>query len=119
MLKNYLRAALRESGIVVKELAAKTDVPKRTIDKWLEREQINPGVLDLYKAAKALNKTVEELVDGEAGAEYVRELVREAGGVWEPPKKLADIIEVLLKLHPQDIEMVRIMVNSILKARQE
>jgi transcriptional regulator with XRE-family HTH domain len=64
MLKENLRKAVKESGLYVKEVSARSGVPKRTIDKWLELEGINPRAMDLYKVGQALGKSVEELLAG-------------------------------------------------------
>jgi transcriptional regulator with XRE-family HTH domain len=66
MLRENLRKAVKESGLYVKEVSARSGVSKRTIDKWLERESINPRAADLYRVARALGKTVEELLTGQA-----------------------------------------------------
>jgi transcriptional regulator with XRE-family HTH domain len=65
MLKENLRKAVKASGLYVKEVSAHSGVSKRTIDKWLEIEAINPRAMDLYKVARVLKKTVEELLAGE------------------------------------------------------
>jgi transcriptional regulator with XRE-family HTH domain len=64
MLKENLRNAVKASGLYVKEVSAQSGVPKRTIDKWLELEGMNPRAADLYRVARALKKTVEELLTG-------------------------------------------------------
>ena len=64
MLKENLRKAVKASGLYVKEVSAHSGVSKRTIDKWLEVEGINPRAMDLYKVARTLKKTVEELLTG-------------------------------------------------------
>ncbi|MDR1901948.1 MAG: helix-turn-helix transcriptional regulator [Treponema sp.] len=64
MLKDNLRKAIKTSGLYVKEVSARSNVPKRTIDKWLEVEDINPRAMDLFKVARVLDKTVEELLTG-------------------------------------------------------
>jgi transcriptional regulator with XRE-family HTH domain len=64
MLRENLRKAVKESGLYVKEVSARSGVPKRTLDKWLEKADINPRAMDLYKVAGALRKSVEELLSG-------------------------------------------------------
>jgi transcriptional regulator with XRE-family HTH domain len=66
MLRTNLRKAIKDSGLYVKEVAAKAEVPKRTVDKWLELDDINPRAMDLYRVARVLGKTVEELLSGQA-----------------------------------------------------
>jgi transcriptional regulator with XRE-family HTH domain len=64
MLKENLRKAVKASGLYVKEVSAHSGVSKRTIDKWLEVEGLNPRAIDLYKVSRTLKKTVEELLTG-------------------------------------------------------
>jgi transcriptional regulator with XRE-family HTH domain len=75
MLRENLKKTFKDSGLVVKEIAAIAGVPKRTIDKWMELKSINPGALDLYRVAKAEKTTVEALVDGETGRQYLLDLL--------------------------------------------
>jgi transcriptional regulator with XRE-family HTH domain len=76
MLRDNLKAAVTRSGLIVKEIAAKSGVNKRTIDKWVGIGATEPKVQDLYKVCKVLSVTMEWVVDGEAGSEYVRTVVR-------------------------------------------
>jgi len=76
MLRDNLKSAISNSGMIVKEIAAKSGVNKRTIDKWVGISGTEPKVNDLYKVCKVLVTTMEWLVDGEAGAEYVRGIVK-------------------------------------------
>jgi transcriptional regulator with XRE-family HTH domain len=65
MLKNNLKEAISKSGLYVKEIASKSGVNKRTIDKWLVAEKIKPNAEDLYKVCSILHVTVEWLFTGE------------------------------------------------------
>ena len=76
MLRENLKVAIEKSGFIVKEIADKADVKKRTIDKWVGAEETEPKVNDFYKVCKILSVTMEQIVDGESGAEYIREIVK-------------------------------------------
>jgi transcriptional regulator with XRE-family HTH domain len=76
MLRDNLKAAINKSGLIVKEIAAKSGVKKRTIDKWVGIGATEPKVNDLYKVCKVLSVTMEWVVDGEAGSEYVGMIMR-------------------------------------------
>jgi hypothetical protein len=71
-----------------------------------------PDASEVTKLAVLLETTVEELVDGETGAEYVRRIVRNAGGAWEPPDRIADIVYGLAQLDDNEVEMIRAAVLS-------
>lgn len=50
--------------MIVEEVAEKSGVKKRTIDKWVGNKATEPKVKALYDVCKALNITVEELITG-------------------------------------------------------
>lgn len=67
MIRNNLKTAINNSGLIVKEIAAKSGVKKRTIDKWVGADATEPKVNDLYKVCQILGVTVEWVVAGEYG----------------------------------------------------
>jgi hypothetical protein len=77
------------------------------IDKWVGVSGTEPKVIDLCKVCKILNITMEWVVDGEEGAGYIRQWVRENGGVWEPPGRIADIVQGLLLLTDEELVPIR------------
>ncbi|MBO7122606.1 MAG: helix-turn-helix transcriptional regulator [Treponema sp.] len=62
--KENLKDELRYQGVLVKELAAKSGVPKGTIDHYLAEKSASPIAENAVKIARALNVTVEYLVTG-------------------------------------------------------
>ena len=79
----------------------------------------SPSVDNSYAIAKALAVTIEELVDGEAGAEYVRQWARSDGKVYEPPQRIADIVASLRDLTDRDLDIVRVTISGILGRTSE
>jgi len=69
-----------------------------------------PSADKAYRIACALEVTVEELLDGEDGVEYVRQLFADKGLLWEPPRRIADIVEVLNAVDDITLDTVRTMV---------
>jgi transcriptional regulator with XRE-family HTH domain len=63
--RENLKEELSFSGIFVKELAAKTGLNKRTIDKYLRTDGSIPSAEAAVKIAKVLGVTVEYLVTGQ------------------------------------------------------
>ena len=90
MLKENLKAAFRASGMIVKEIAEKSGVKKRTIDKWVGTEETEPKVNDLYKVCRTLGITVEWAVAGEEGLDHVRELMANDRRLWESKRGLSE-----------------------------
>jgi transcriptional regulator with XRE-family HTH domain len=110
MLRDSLKAAVAKSGLIVKEIAAKSGVKKRTIDKWVGIGATEPKVKDLYKVCKVLAVTMEWVVDGEAGTEYVRTIVRNDPFSVRVPDRIKDIVGNLLLL--DEDELVGIAANA-------
>lgn len=63
--KENLRAELDYQGITVKELSAKTGIPKPTLDCYLSNRRTIPPVDVAVKIARALHASVEQLVLGD------------------------------------------------------
>jgi hypothetical protein len=96
----------------IRKLLSKQDKP----DVWLIKEaklgktaiingqkrHTTPSADKAYRCAKALSVTVEELVDGESGAEYVRQIVRP-----KLPERIADIVDDLIMLDDNQLDMIR------------
>lgn len=59
--KENLRAELQFNGMMVKELAVKTGIKKRTLDNYLSSHDTIPSADIAIKIAQALNTTVEKL----------------------------------------------------------
>lgn len=62
--RENLKDELKYQGILVKELAEKSGVPKGTIDHYLAEKNTAPIAENAVKIAQALNVTVEYLVTG-------------------------------------------------------
>ncbi|MDR0441824.1 MAG: XRE family transcriptional regulator [Treponema sp.] len=113
MLRNNLKTAIAKSGFIVKEIAAKSGVNKRTIDKWVGSEETEPKVNDLYKVCEALGITVEWVVAGDAGLDYVRRLIAKEGKLWDAPERIRAIVKVLEGLDDGTLRTVRKMITAL------
>jgi transcriptional regulator with XRE-family HTH domain len=118
MIRENLKAAITKSGLFVKELAAKSGVKKRTIDKWVGSEETEPKVIDLYKVCVVLQTTMEELVDDEVGEQYLRSYIREKGWGFSPPEKIADIVDALQELSEDELVPIRGAIKAILDRKK-
>jgi transcriptional regulator with XRE-family HTH domain len=63
--KENLKSELTFSGMLVKELAAKSGVNKYSIDNYLNARGQIPSIEAGYKIARALGVSVEYLITGE------------------------------------------------------
>jgi transcriptional regulator with XRE-family HTH domain len=66
--KENLKAELVYSGMLVKELAAKSGVKKHTIDNYLSNHERMPAADVAVRLARALGVSVEYLVTGVEGS---------------------------------------------------
>jgi len=62
--RDNLKSQLEYSGMLVKELAARSGIKKRTLDSYLGKRMYKPSVEAAVSIAKALGVTVEYLVTG-------------------------------------------------------
>jgi hypothetical protein len=84
-----------------------------------KRRSVLPRADETLKIAKAMAITVEELIEGETGAEYVRRWAKNDGKVYEPPERIADIVASLKKLTDRDLDIVRGTISGMLGKRSE
>jgi SOS-response transcriptional repressor LexA len=68
-----------------------------------------------YRCAKVLRTTIEELIDGTAGEQYLREYIREKGWEFSPPEGLADIFNILGQLDDSELRTVAKMIAALHK----
>lgn len=86
--KERLRSLLDNKGLYVKELAAKTNMSKRSIDNYLGGQTSMPPADVAVRIAKALDTTVEYLVTG----------IKSPSGIVIAPED----IELIKKIHLLD-----------------
>jgi DNA-binding XRE family transcriptional regulator len=112
----------------IKELLSVMDKP----DIWLikkaglgktaiingQTKKTSPSVDIAYRCAKVLKTTVEELIDGEAGVQYLREYVRGKNWQFVPPKRIADIVEAIQELSDDELVPIRGAIKAILDKKE-
>jgi transcriptional regulator with XRE-family HTH domain len=119
MLRDNLKAAVANSGMIVKEIAAKSKVNKRTVDKWVGVSATEPKVNDLYKVCKVLSVTMEWVVDGEAGTEFIKAVVRNDPMTVQVPDRIRDIVANLLLLDDNEIIGIRANAKALVRNRKQ
>ena len=113
MIRNNLKVAVGKSGLIVREIALKSGVNKRTIDKWLGNEGTEPKVIDLYKVCSTLGVTLEEIVDGEKGSAYLRLLMEKRGRPRKRAEQIQPIVKVLEGLDETTLKVVEKMISAL------
>jgi transcriptional regulator with XRE-family HTH domain len=101
-----VRDRLNALGKTQKWLANESKVGKTVINSGISRLS-SPTVDNAYYISRVLNISIEELVDGEAGEQYLREYIQEKGWKFSPPKTIADIVTDLLILEDSQLDMIR------------
>ena len=112
-----VRRLIRDKKDGQKWLAEKASVGRTFVNNGIARLS-SPNVDSAYAIAKALDTTVEELVDVEDGWEYIRQLVADKGLLWKPPPRIADIVDVLNAVDDVTLDTVRTMVLPLREKRE-
>jgi transcriptional regulator with XRE-family HTH domain len=111
-----VRERLKDRKDGQKWLAGKSGVGRTAINNGISKAikpkqegktvKNSPSVDNAYAIARVFGITIEELVDGEVGAEYVRQWARKQGGLWEPPPRLAGVMAILNGLADDELAVV-------------
>jgi hypothetical protein len=100
-----------------KAIVVECGLTPNAFTRGLARES-DPGASTAYRLARSVNMTIEELLDGETGAEYVRQLARKEGWGFTPPDRIADIVEGLSMLDDNELDMIRAAVASAVERKK-
>lgn len=103
--KENLKDELKYQGILVKELADKSGVPKGTIDHYLAEKNTAPIAENAVKIAQALNVSVEYLVTGKRFNSIINE------STFSPQLNL--IISKILHLNPKQLTFLENIIELI------
>jgi transcriptional regulator with XRE-family HTH domain len=107
--------AMEQSGFVFR----RAKKPHRVVESWMSKSRpYHPELLTAVALAKVLKTTVEELVNGEAGEQYLRDYIREKGWQFSPPKGIEDIVEALQKLSDDELIPIRGAIKATLDKKE-
>lgn len=85
---------------------------RESFNRWISKK-IYPQADEAYRIARALNTTVEFLVDGEEGTRYLITYFRNQGIFYEPPARIADLVSLLNMISDEDLKIVRATTDAI------
>ena len=106
--RENLKSQLDYSGMLVKELAARSGLKKKTIDSYLGNRSYTPSVEAAVSIAKALGVSVEYLV---TGTDAVRDLP-----ISSLPKDIQEIVIETKQLNNKDryviLNLARLLKNN-------
>jgi transcriptional regulator with XRE-family HTH domain len=100
-----------------KAITLECGLTPNAFSRGLERKS-DPGISTAYRLARSVNKTIEELIDGETGAEYVRKVVRNDPRAIQVPDQLYSIVENLLYLEENELIGIRANVEALAEAKK-
>jgi hypothetical protein len=112
-----LDTARATAGIERKAIEKECGLSNNAFTHGLERKS-SPSVDRAYCMARSVGLTVEELVAGEAGADYVRAWARQDGRVWQPPAEIADLVDGLKLLSSDELVPIRGAVKALVEGKK-
>jgi hypothetical protein len=78
----------------------------------------SPTVDNVYVISRVLNISIEKLVNGETGEQYLREYAREKSRTFSPPERIADIVGALQELSDDELVPIRGAIRAILDKKE-
>jgi transcriptional regulator with XRE-family HTH domain len=103
--RENLKFQLQDSNMLVKELAARSGIKKKTLDSYLGVHGYTPSVEAAFSIAQALGVSVEYLVTGnETGQKRPLSAL---------PQDIQEIVRVLERLNVKDRQVVLTLANSL------
>jgi transcriptional regulator with XRE-family HTH domain len=108
--RENLKSELSYSGMLVKELAARSGVSKRTLDNYLNIRSRIPSADIAVKIAKVLGVPVEYLVTGD-------ETLLEKRVAFENPESRA-FLKLFNNLDPEDKKIVFLLAKALNDRKQ-
>jgi transcriptional regulator with XRE-family HTH domain len=102
---NNLEKAREKAGKERKAVEKECNLPNNAFTQGIKRGS-SPSVDLAYRLAQAVGMSIEELVAGEAGAAYVRKVVRNDPRAIQVPDRIYPIVENLLLLNDTELKAV-------------
>jgi hypothetical protein len=112
-----VRIKLNELDETQKWLSIRSRVGHTVINSGISRAS-SPSVDNAYAIARVLRITIEELVDGEAGAAYVRKIVENDPKAVQVPARIKSIVDGLLVLDEKELVGIRANVEALAEAKK-
>lgn len=109
-----VKSRIREFNTTQEWVANKIGVSLNTFKGWIVHDRL-PRVDLAVAIAKALETTVEWLLEGEEGEAYLQNLFKEKGSLWRPPQKYAHIHNTLTRLSDYHVEVLTKLSSFLLE----
>lgn len=111
MFRDNLKEQIEYKGMIIKELAAKSGISKRTIDTYVDSRGVVPNAEIAVRLAEALDTSVEYLVKGFESKRKL-DLPKSEGDTCEKYKK---IISDLNRIPAEFLPVIEAMVHAAAK----
>jgi transcriptional regulator with XRE-family HTH domain len=108
---------LDKMGKSQKWLSDTSNVGKTVINSGISRKS-SPSADNAYAIAKVFEISIEELLEGEAGIEYVRRIIKNDPRAVQVPDHIFPVVEGLLLLDDRDLSVVLAQVNEMTKEKK-
>ena len=96
--KENLKAELNFTGMLVKELATRSGIKKKTLDSYMGNKSYTPSAENAVKIAKALGVSVEYLVTGKDTTQKIPHSAL--------PSDMLEIVQVTRQLNTKDRDVI-------------
>lgn len=111
MFRDNLKEQIEYKGMIIKELAAKTGISKRTIDTYVDSRAVIPNAEIAVKLAEALDTSVEYLVKG-TDTHIKPDIPKKVPGDYEKYKRIIDDLNTI----PQEyLPVLEAMIHAAAK----
>jgi hypothetical protein len=90
---------------------------KESFSGWKKRN-IYPRADDALILARDMQTTVEELVEGDAGEQYLREYIQEKGWGFSPPRRIGDMVKAADELSDEQLEYIMVLIKAMLAKKE-
>ncbi|MFI3258081.1 MAG: helix-turn-helix transcriptional regulator [Spirochaetales bacterium] len=109
--RENLKNEIAYRGLLIKELAAEVQIPKRTLDSYVDSRGVMPPADIAVKIAKALDTSVEYLVTGENSSNNAKDYTRQ--------RDIRDIFNDLNVLQNGSLENAHVIIHALAEAERK
>lgn len=102
-----LKFLIKAQGTTQEWVSNRAGIPFGTFRKWLSRKTM-PNIDQAYAIAKALNCTIEYLIDGDDGDRYVRSIL----GLPDIVPEKRRLVRMILDLPEDDVVAITAFVEA-------
>lgn len=111
MFRDNLKEQIEYKGLIIKELAAKSGISKRTIDTYVDSRAVVPNAEVAVKLAEALDTTVEYLVNG-VEKKRTLDIPKKEHNTFDKYKKILDDLNMIPQ---EELPIIEAIVHTVAK----